>query len=292
MTHRKSEALVIPRDKFKEKILERIEKGKELLAYNVTGVPELEQNQSDYKIWDGYNLEYLKNSFNIEGNQYRASYKDCTDWVGGGPMALGHYTNKQILENLKKRFKLKIENLQMLAEKTDLLKIDMSKLAGSSSSTTEKKASTEEKDMKKVFIVHGHNNELKQEVARTLEKLKLEPIILHEQANEGQTVIEKFEKHADVNFAIVLLTKDDLGKVKSAEELTPRARQNVILELGYFIGKLGRKHVVPLYENGVELPSDLNGVVYVAADAGGNWKFTLVRELKAVNYDVDANDIV
>lgn len=143
-----------------------------------------------------------------------------------------------------------------------------------------------------VFVVHGHDDAAKSEVARVLEKVELTPIILHEQVNAGQTIIEKFEKHAaSVNFAIVLLTPDDVGASKSKPEtLSPRARQNVILELGYFIGKLGRNRVCALY-SGVEVPSDLLGVVYVERDHAGAWRWALANELKAAGYDVDLNRI-
>jgi predicted nucleotide-binding protein len=143
-----------------------------------------------------------------------------------------------------------------------------------------------------VFIVHGHNNEIKINVARTLEKLGLNPIILHEQANSGKTIIEKFEEHSKVGFAIVLLTDDDLGKAKRDEDLNYRARQNVVLELGYFIGKLGRNRVCPLYTKGVELPSDLYGLLYVEIDPNEYWKINIAKELKAAGYDVDVNKII
>ncbi|WP_232730413.1 TIR domain-containing protein [Lacinutrix sp. Bg11-31] len=143
-----------------------------------------------------------------------------------------------------------------------------------------------------VFIVHGHNEEIQNKVARVLEKLKLKPVILNEQSNEGLTIIEKFEKHADVSFAIVLLTFDDYGNVKSKESKNKRARQNVILELGYFIAKLGRKNVLPLYENEVELPSDMSGILYTKIDESENWKFRLVKELKSAGFKADANDIL
>lgn len=143
-----------------------------------------------------------------------------------------------------------------------------------------------------VFIVHGHNEEVKHNVARLLEKLKLRPIILNEQSNEGLTIIEKFEKYSNVEFAIILLTFDDYGKAKSSETNSKRARQNVILELGYFIAKLGRKNVLPLYENDVELPSDISGVLYTKIDDSENWKFRLVKELKTAGFSVDANDIL
>ena len=149
---------------------------------------------------------------------------------------------------------------------------------------------------KKIFIVHGHDEEMKQAAARTLSSIGLEPIILHEQANEGKTVIEKFEKHADVGFAVVLLSPDDFAYRKDAgpRSARPRARQNVILELGYFVAKLGRAKVVPLYRDGsdIELPSDIAGVIYTPYDRAGTWKHQLVKELKAAGYDVDANKLV
>ena len=112
----------------------------------------------------------------------------------------------------------------------------------------------------KVFIVHGHDGELKEALARLLEAQNITPIILSEQANKGKTRIEKFEAYSDVGAAITLFTTDDLGKAKGNNELKPRARQNVIFEAGYFMGKLGRDKVVVVAE--VEIPSDLQGVVY------------------------------
>jgi predicted nucleotide-binding protein len=113
----------------------------------------------------------------------------------------------------------------------------------------------------------------------------LEVVILHEKASKGRTLIEKFEAHSDVAFAfaVVLLTPDDLGMLASGrrKKLAPRARQNVILELGYFVGKLTRERVCALCVNGVERPSDYDGVVYVPLDDGGGWRFELAKELKA-----------
>lgn len=154
------------------------------------------------------------------------------------------------------------------------------------------KTSNSTKPINKVFIVHGHNEEIKHNVARLLEKIKLKAIILNEQSDEGLTIIEKFEKHSDVSFAIILLTFDDFGNTKSKEEKNKRARQNVILELGYFIAKLGRNKVLPLYEEGVELPSDISGVLYTKIDNSENWKFRVIKELKTVGFDVDANNIL
>ena len=143
-----------------------------------------------------------------------------------------------------------------------------------------------------VFIVHGHDEEMKLSVARTLEKLGLTPIILHEQPDGGGTIIEKFEKHSDVGFAVVLLSPDDMGykKADGGKKAKPRARQNVILELGYFVGRLGRGKVMALKRgNDLEVPGDFDGVVYTPFDEHEGWQKKLVKELKAAGYDVDAN---
>ena len=131
----------------------------------------------------------------------------------------------------------------------------------------------------KVFIVHGHDNVMKLEVANyILSELKLQPIILNECPNKGKTVIEKFEEYSkDVSFAIVLLSPDDVGGINK-DDLKGRARQNVIFEFGYFVSKLGREKVCALYKYEIEKPSDIDGVLYIPFD--GNWKFSLLKELK------------
>lgn len=140
----------------------------------------------------------------------------------------------------------------------------------------------------KIFIVHGHNGELKEAVARIIEKLGLEAVILSEQVNKGRTIIEKFEDYSDVAGAICLLTADDYGRAKNDTVDKTRARQNVILEAGYFLGKLGRDHVVILADNGIEMPSDLSGLVYISAE---KWEFGLAKDLKAMGYEVDLNKL-
>jgi len=144
---------------------------------------------------------------------------------------------------------------------------------------------------KKVFVVHGHDEAAKEKAARFLTKIGFDPIILHEQANAGQTIIEKFERHGSVGFAVVLLTPDDVGGGKGGE-MQPRARQNVILELGYFLGRLGRKHVCALKTGNLELPSDYAGVVYEEMDAGGAWQTALARELQDAGHEIDWNKVM
>ena len=133
---------------------------------------------------------------------------------------------------------------------------------------------------KKVFIVHGRDDSKKYEVSGFLYEQGLEPIILHEQVNNGQTIIEKIEKNSDVACAIILLTPDDEGKLKNSDSpLKTRARQNVIFEAGYFMGKLGRNRTIIL--SGVEeTMSDIDGIVYINID---NYKAALLKELKELN---------
>lgn len=153
--------------------------------------------------------------------------------------------------------------------------------------------STEKRELSsKVFVVHGHNQGPREAVARFLERINLEPIVLHEQPNSGQTIIEKFEKNsADVSFAIILLTDDDVGGA-GVDALQPRARQNVILELGYFIGKLGRDRVCAIRSGDIELPSDILGIVWTNFDDNGGWKMELGKELKAAGHEIDWNKIM
>ena len=141
-----------------------------------------------------------------------------------------------------------------------------------------------------IFIIHGRDDETKQTVARFLEHLDLKPIILHEQPNQGRTIIEKFEQHAQAGFAVVLLTPDDVGALQEGTaNLKPRARQNVIFEFGYFIGRLGRSRVCALTKGDIEIPSDYDGVIYIPMDDAGGWRMKLVKELKSAGIDVDAN---
>jgi predicted nucleotide-binding protein len=145
----------------------------------------------------------------------------------------------------------------------------------------------------RVFIVHGHDNEAKEVLARFIEKMQLEPIILSEMPSEGKAIIDKFESNTNVGFAIVLLTPDEVAFDKEyPENKSNRARQNVILELGYFIGKLGRSKVRVLYKKDVEIPSDYHGVEYIAYDATGGWKLRLAAEMKNAGIQIDMNKAI
>lgn len=144
----------------------------------------------------------------------------------------------------------------------------------------------------RIFVVHGHADDVKEAVGRLLEKTgNHEVVILHEQPSEGRTLIEKFEDHAGTSdHAVVLLTSDDVGGDGADPELRLRARQNVVFELGFFVGRLGRSRVVVLYEEGVELPSDFKGVVYLPL-ADDSWRYKLLKELQSAGLTYDLNKI-
>lgn len=147
-------------------------------------------------------------------------------------------------------------------------------------------------DKSKVFIVHGHDDAAKSEAARFVENLGFKAIILHEQASSGQTIIEKIEDNSNVGFAIVLYTPCDLGAAKGEKDhLKPRARQNVVFEHGYLIGKIGRENVCALVKGDIETPNDISGIVYIKMDEGDGWKLAVAKEMKKSGYDVDLNKI-
>lgn len=182
-------------------------------------------------------------------------------------------------------------NLQFIAENIDNFaptenNFNSQKIAENEKNSGNLKASN------KVFIVHGHNETVQQKSARFLEKLGFEPIILHEQASNGNTIIEKIEEYTNnVCFAVVLYTDCDEGKSKKDTELQPRARQNVVFEHGYLIAKLGRARVVALVQDGVETPGDMSGVVYIKLDPNDGWRLKVATEMKAAGVPVDMNKL-
>lgn len=220
----------------------------------------------------------------LEYNRYSGA-KNFTyniNWTGPTPI---HDIRAGLEDSKKLSIALLSSAIQSLEERIEEETVDQSvtKIAPARASTSSAN--------RKVFIVHGHDDGARESVARFLEKIGFEAIILHEKANRGKTIIEKFEEHADVGFAVVLLTADDVGGV-SPDNLQSRARQNVILELGYFIGRLGRDRVCALKSGNVEMPSDIFGVVYTPYDPSGAWQTSLGKELSAAEYDIDWNTIM
>jgi predicted nucleotide-binding protein len=163
------------------------------------------------------------------------------------------------------------------------------KLPANSRSTAEPDHATDGQ----IFVVHGHAPGVLHETVRVLERgTGREILVLREQAHAGRTILEQFEEHAaHTSYAVVLLTGDDEGGIRASNNMNPRGRQNVIFELGFFFGKLGRRRVAVLLEENVEKPSDIDGIIYINLDQAGAWKRALARELEAANIPVNYSRI-
>lgn len=147
----------------------------------------------------------------------------------------------------------------------------------------------------RVFVAHGHDKRLRDDVVLTLTNLGLRPTVLGDTPGEGDTFAEAIERHSNVSFAVILLTPDDLGEAKVKKPLRPRARQNVILEWGYFVGRIGRQNVTALFKSDgkaeLELPSNYNGLRYIVVDEDGKWRQTLAKELSNAGIPVDPDKL-
>jgi predicted nucleotide-binding protein len=197
---------------------------------------------------------------------------------------LGEVPNdpKQTLSN---QVEYKLKYLGRLSDRAELFDSDASQ---SKDNIISDKGPQSSINTNEVFIVHGHDDTAKVKVALFLERLKLKSIILHEQTNLGKTIIEKIEAYTNVGFAVVLYTQCDVGG-KDSQILKPRARQNVVFEHGYLIGKIGRSKVCALVKGNIETPSDISGVVYTPMDDNDGWHLKLACELKASGYTIDMN---
>jgi predicted nucleotide-binding protein len=241
---------------------------------------KLASHRAEFRKWTEYNFELLSRIFTSK--TYAEKYAMCGVSM---IMIVSSVSDDDELMEFVEELDAKIENIESLIERLDLIDLDLS--TDTNAATSELKALMA--PSRKVFVVHGRDEEAKAIVARFLDHCELEPVILHEQANNGLTIIEKFEANADVSFAVVLLTPDDVGALKGGEELAPRARQNVILELGYFIGRLSRRNVCALKKGEIEIPSDFFGVSYTQLGLDDGWKLALARELKSAGIEIDLN---
>jgi predicted nucleotide-binding protein len=272
---RESTRLLISRNEATKQLDERVQCGQELLKRQIRAERDFDACNADFESWDEYNVEMLSRMFSapVYGEEY-ASWSVLSTLVNPSLVEKSAELANEIKDKCRKLISTR-DRLAIIPEPVPTARTTAVQ-AGSRSS-------------RKVFIVHGHDEALKLDVARFVERLGLNAVILAEQANQGRTIIEKFEAHAeDAGFAIVLLTPDDVGApAGNSPALKSRARQNVILELGYFIGRLTRSRVCALHKGNVELPSDILGVVYVSVAA--NWKLQLAGEMKTAWPDLDLN---
>lgn len=273
--------LKIPLADAETQIDRQIEEGEQLFQRRSDWIQEaLDQFRIDVQVWHSYSAELLRSIFT--NSQF---YAEFNYFAGNVFKALT--TLPEEWEGDKYSLRQRITRLKSIKKRLPLLEMDLSPTANNSATKTGASMNN-----RAVFLVHGHHEESKQSVARLIEKLDLEAVILDEQTSAGKTIIEKFEHHSDVEFAVVLLTPDDVGASNSeSANLKARARQNVVLELGYFIGTLGRDRVAILCVPGVELPSDISGLLPIEYDKSGSWKFRLAREMQVAGLRVDLNEV-
>ena len=276
--------LIKPKNQFKKEIEDRVNLATEMLTNLKERKADFQTIRGEYSVWNDYNKELLKQSFNKPLNEYRHAYENAGEW--GGMMRSTIGARPSVSDEIQKfasKFTSKVDNLIKLSQKVELLK--------SNEQTIQEKEEEKDLDKSKVFIVHGHDDLVKTETARFIEKLGFEPIILHEQVSAGKTIIEKIEEYTNVGFAIVLYTPCDVGAKKGEESnLKSRARQNVVFEHGYLISKIGRKNVCAIVKGNVETPNDISGVVYISRE--GDWKLDLAKEMRNSGYKVDMNLVI
>ena len=253
----------------------RIKRGNELQARAILSDSDMEGYEQDAIKWRDYNSDLLRQLFTIDAIKTEYQYSALPSRVAEDK--LDSYVVRR--ETVKDQ----IAKLESIVERLDLFCETAPAVA-----TPGEAVGSE--DQSKIFVVHGHDEGAREGVARFLEKIGLIAIILSEQPNRGRTIIEKFVDSArEVGFAVVLLTPDDLGEAAANEAQKARARQNVVFELGYFVGSLGRGRACLLRKGEVEIPSDLYGVVYTTMDSGNGWKIELARELKDAGFKFDAS---
>lgn len=270
--------LTISNAEFKTQISNRINSGEELLSRQIQTEASFNTLKLDFNIWNDYNTELLKQNFNYPTNEYLSSYENAGFTFMG---QMGEVRDNPVASKMNLII-FKVNALKSLLAKADLIK--------SESNQTIIPQTNNVKSKDEVFIVHGHDELAKTKTARFVEKLGLKPIILHEQASSGKTIIEKIEEYSNVGFGIVLYTPCDLGCKKDDEpHLAKRARQNVIFEHGYLIGRIGRSNVCALVKNDIEVPNDISGVVYVKMDDDDSWHLKVAKELRNSGYEIDMN---
>jgi hypothetical protein len=278
-------SLAVPRAEAEARIDKQIEAGRELLArttsLNTTG--DFEDWREDRSRWRRFTSDVLRALYTTEAPA------DEFDRAASRIMYVMGKSPAEQLEDDRDDMRSYVNTLVSLRERLELVPGP----ADEPGDLGAGEAEPQEGDPR-VFVVHGHDEAVREKLVRQLEKAgRHDVVVLHEKASRGKTIIEKLEQNAKrSDYAVVLLTGDDVGaSAKDAEKLQPRARQNVVFELGYFVGALGRSHVAVLYEENVELPSDYAGVVYIPL-GDETWRFKLLQELKDAGFDYDLNKII
>lgn len=276
--------LTVSREDAKSRLQDRIEKGLEIKKVQISSREALEVAKNEFSKWDSFNSELLKRLFTTD--ELATEY----DYWGGGVMLFSEPSLGEKIANLYKDIDKKIHRIDSIIERLELIPLSSAHQVV----TVPQPSQTSQPKSKKVFVVHGHDEIAKTNLEVFLHEIGLEPVVLHRQADEGQTVIEKFEKHSDVGYAFILLTPDEIAYLRSEEGKDDknrtkefRARPNVIFEFGYFVGKLGRARVCCLYTGEVTLPSDVNGMIYKKYEKNiEEVAYSVIKDLKASGYAI------
>jgi predicted nucleotide-binding protein len=272
----KSHAIVVKFDKLLKRSIE-------LSAFN----PAVVQQQFDPAVAALENsiLRTLREVFGADSQDYHdfksaGNLDDGILYMDGRSMPLGELRERLTKNKASAEITMSAA-LAYLAEQSEYASTTPLAMAATSAPVVKSKPTS-------MFLVHGHDAALREAVARFVEQLGIKVLILGEQANQGKTIIEKFEANSGgVGYAICLFSPDDVGG-KKGEQLKDRARQNVVLETGYFIGKLGRDKVCKIVRGDLDPPSDLHGVVHINFDTSP-WQLELGKELDAAGFDIDWN---
>lgn len=284
----KTEKTLLKKSKsvFEQELTEQINIGQKIIEDRIENDEAFSKAKREFSEWSDYNLELIKQSFTEPYNEYWRSYDNAGNAIGLMAAIGGRRQQPgEILNEFIQKVESKLDNLNKLKNKVKLIESSVEEPQIIANKTIQR-------NMSQVFIVHGHDEEAKTKTARFIEKLGLEAIILHEQASSSRSIIEKIEEYSDVGFGIVLYTPCDIGgKQTENPELKSRARQNVVFEHGFLIGKIKRENVCALVKGDVELPNDISGVVYVQMDSADSWKYTIAKEMRASGYEIDMNKI-
>lgn len=280
--------LQVPRKEAEENVRSQIKKGREILRLKIRSEEDLLEAGTKRREWSDYNDELLRRIANTDDLYMAYHRRPATTIVKTDPdpfvqRVLGFFshltTTIECLEPV-------LDLLEQIPEPTDLPEPEILPSSTASAPAPAPVLSN------RVFIVHGHDQKAKQAITRFTRNLGLDAIDVYYLAAGGRTLGKIFKENSDVGFAVVLLTADDVGAAKGKEDvLRDRARQSVILELGFFIGKLGTERVRALKRGNLELPSDFLGVLWISMDASNAWHLELAREMKEAGLDINLSKL-
>jgi predicted nucleotide-binding protein len=277
--------LTVEPDEARARLRDRIARGIELKRRDLVSLQALHATKKDYQKWDDFNTELLKRLFTSD--EVATVYAQAREVrAQPGPHAL----HGEKIAALYRSIDDCVRRIETIVERIDLIPLG-SRADRADVAPREAAAPVRSR---KVFIVHGRDELAKANLEIFLRELGLDPIVLHRQADEGLTVIEKFEKHSDVGYAFILLTPDEVAYLAAEDAKADserckefRARPNVIFEFGYFVGKLGRARVCCLHTGKVALPSDVHGMIYKRFAASlDDVAYSIIKDLKAAGYAI------